>query len=69
VTNKAIQEAVTARVYYRCDRAMVVTNSLFTKSAIDAGTKTGCILIEREQLGAMVHSFRTKGQQGPQLSV
>jgi len=35
VSNKAIQEIVASKNYYRADRCMVVTNSSFTKSAID----------------------------------
>lgn len=33
VGNEAIQEANAARMYYRCQRALVVTNSSFTTSA------------------------------------
>lgn len=34
VSNKAIQEAVAAISYYKCSRAIVVTTSTFTKSAL-----------------------------------
>jgi HJR/Mrr/RecB family endonuclease len=34
VTNKAIQEVFTAKAHYKADKAMVVTNSFFTDSAI-----------------------------------
>ena len=58
VSNKAVQEAVTAREYYGCHHAMVVTNRSFTKGAKDAADRTRCQLIERQQLGAMIESFR-----------
>lgn len=35
VSNKAVQEIVAAINYYKADKAIVVTNSSFTKSAID----------------------------------
>ena len=35
VSNKAVQEIAAAKNYYNTDRAMVVTNSSFTKSAIE----------------------------------
>ena len=34
ISNKAIQEVVAAKKYYQADKAMVVTNSLFTTGAI-----------------------------------
>ena len=30
VGNKAVQEVVSAKIYYKCDIAMVITNSYFT---------------------------------------
>lgn len=41
VSNKAVQEAYTGAEYYGCDIAVVMTNSTFTKSAIDLAQRTG----------------------------
>ena len=58
VSNKAIQEAVTAVAIYNCHRSMVVTNSSFTKGAIESAAANNCELIDREQLGKLIASFR-----------
>lgn len=44
---RAIQEACTARIYYHCERAIVMTNSTFTPVAKELAAKTGVDLIER----------------------
>lgn len=44
VGNKAVQEAYSAKAYYNCNIAMVMTNSSFTQSAIDLARATGVIL-------------------------
>ena len=43
----AVQEAVSAREYYHCQRAIVVTNSTFTPTAIDYAKHTNTSLIEK----------------------
>ena len=47
---KALQEAIGARDYYRCDKAMVITNSYFTKSAIKFAKGTNCVIFDRDVL-------------------
>jgi len=58
VDNKAVQQAVTAKTIYRCHRAMVVTNSTFNESAKYAAERTACELVDRQQLGALIDSYR-----------
>lgn len=41
VGNKAVQEAYSGAAFYHCDVAAVMTNSSFTKSAIELGHKIG----------------------------
>ena len=41
VTNKAVQEIFAAKTFYNADRAIVVTNSVFTKSAIELAISNG----------------------------
>lgn len=42
----AVQEAVTGMAYYKCDRAMVVTNSSFTKAARDLARANNVLLLD-----------------------
>ena len=50
VSNKAIQEVVAGKAFYGCDEAMVITNSRFSKSAIQLGLKNNVILWDRSYL-------------------
>lgn len=47
VGQHAVQEVVSAKVYYNQDIAIVITNSIFTPGAKDFALKTGTRLIER----------------------
>lgn len=50
VGNKAVQEAVAAQKFYDCNRAMVVTNSIFTPEAIALARANDVILVSRNEL-------------------
>lgn len=50
VGNHAIMEAVAGAKYYKANRAMVVTNSRFTKSAVDLAKNNNVILWDRKIL-------------------
>ena len=50
VGNKAVQEANTARDFYKCDYAVVVTNAGFTKSARQVANACNVILLNEKQL-------------------
>lgn len=60
VGNAAVQEAVAAKSFYGCDEAMVVTNSTFTRSAIELAQATAVRLIGRRELQAYIddHNHR-----------
>ena len=45
---EAVREAVAALRAYKCDRAMVVTNSFFTSPARELAKSNDCVLIDRE---------------------
>lgn len=51
VGNKAIQEVVSARTFYACDEAWVITNAQFTKSAMELAQKCEVKLIDGYALG------------------
>lgn len=50
VSNSAVQEVVSGSKYYDADKAMVVTNNYFTKSAKELAKKNGVILWDRNVL-------------------
>lgn len=50
VGNKAVQEAYSGKAYYKSDKAVVITNSTFTKAAIELADSLDVILIDRTEL-------------------
>jgi len=46
----AVRQAVTALNLYDCDRAIVITNSYFSKTAIRLANSNDCILFDRATL-------------------
>jgi len=50
VNNSAVQEVVAGLSYYNCDKGIVVTNSYFTRSAIELAEKNNVILWDRDML-------------------
>lgn len=65
VGNKAIQEVVSARSYYSCDEAWVITNSQFTKSAFELAQKCNVKLIDGHSLNKLCEA-QTKIKSVPQ---
>jgi len=61
---KPIREAVTGMAVrqYGCTKAMVVTNSTFTKAAEFLAAESGCELIDREKLGEWVLAFQNSAR-------
>jgi restriction system protein len=55
---KAIQEAVAAKGYYGCSKAMVVTNSFFTQQAIELARRNQVELWDRNKLVAALLSVK-----------
>ncbi len=54
----AIQEIYTAKELYQIDRAIVITNSGFTRAAINAALKLDVILIDRNRLDEMIRNIQ-----------
>ena len=54
VGNEAVQEVFTAKAIYGCDKAVVVTNSHFTKQAMEDARKIGVELWDREKLDKLI---------------
>lgn len=47
VSNSAIQEVVAGAQHYGCDKSIVITNNVFSKSAIDLAQSNNVILWDR----------------------
>lgn len=60
VGNKAVQEALSAKTFYGCDAAMVVTNSYYTKSAKELAAASGVELIDREGLEEYLNDYNDR---------
>ena len=58
VGNKAIQEIVAAKNYYKTDKAMVITNSTFTPQAITLANANDVLLIDKESLDKLIEQAR-----------
>jgi len=50
----AVRQAVTALRIYHCDKAMVITNSTFSKPAIALADANDCVLIDGTRLNVML---------------
>lgn len=60
VGNSAVQQAISAKAFYNCDDAMVVTNSWFTKSAKELATTANVRLVDREGLQIYLDDYNQK---------
>ena len=60
VGNGAVQEAYTGAAYYKCDKAMVITNSEFTKAAIDEAKKIGVELWDGDKLKSEISKSKNE---------
>lgn len=54
VSNKAIQEVVASKAMYNCTRCIVLTNSFFTRSAIELASGNNVELIDRNGLKSLI---------------
>jgi len=50
VGNRAVQMILGAKSYYGCEEAWIVTNSFYTKAAIQMASKTNVVLVDRNGL-------------------
>lgn len=57
---RAITDAVAGITYRKCTHAMAITNSYFTKAAIEYARKTGCELVDRDVLAEWIYELQDK---------
>ncbi|WP_242174589.1 MULTISPECIES: restriction endonuclease [unclassified Pseudomonas] len=60
VGNSAVQQAISAKAFYGCDEAMVVTNSYFTRFAKELAGTAAVRLIDREGLQRYLDDYNQK---------
>ncbi len=58
VSRTAISDAVAGSVHYGCNRAMVITNSYFTKGAKEFANSTSCELVDRDILAEWIIDYQ-----------
>ena len=54
----AVRQVVTALRKYKCDKALVVTNSTFSSVAKELASTNDCALVDRNQLSKWVASYK-----------
>lgn len=57
----AVRQVVTALVRYKCDRAMVVANNVFSRPAKELAADNKCVLIDRDALTEWIVQFQDSG--------
>ena len=53
VKAEAVRQVVTGLRVYGCDRAMVITNSVFSRVAVQLADSNDCVLVDRSGLASM----------------
>ena len=59
---KAIQEIKSGKTYYKCDKAMVITNSYYTQNAKNLASRIGVQLFDRDDLIRIIKKHNNKNQ-------
>lgn len=57
VPTKAIQEIKSGKTYYKCDKAIVITNNYYTRNAQNLANSVGVQLIDRDDIIHILKSF------------
>lgn len=55
---EAVQQVVTALKFYNCDRAMVISNSYYSKVAKGLADSNDCLLINRDVLSSWIRGIK-----------
>lgn len=58
IDRTAVSDAVAAKAYYSCDRAMVITNSFFKSGAEQLAKANECVLIDRTELSKWIRAWQ-----------
>lgn len=59
VGNAAVQEVIAGRIFHKCSTSIVITNSTFTKSAVNLAKQDGKVeLIDRDALSLLIYKAK-----------
>jgi HJR/Mrr/RecB family endonuclease len=59
VSRRAVSDAYAGMAHYGCDVAMVITNSYFSKGAVDLASSTECRLVDRDTLAEWIDEYQS----------
>lgn len=62
VGREAISDAIAGVAHYRCNKAMVVTNSHFTPAAKTLAASNNCVLVDRDKLAEWMVEVNKRGK-------
>lgn len=62
VGSSAIQQINTAKNYYKCDYSIVITNSKYSKQAVDMAKKLGVILLDRTDFNNILNQYKQENK-------
>jgi hypothetical protein len=65
VSRRAVSDAVAGKQHYGFQHAMVVTNSYFTRGAVELAHSTGCELIDRHRLAEWILLYQQEAEGEP----
>jgi len=58
IDRRAISDASAGKDFYKCNKAMVITNSTLTESARTFAKEIGCVTVDRTELLAWIEEFK-----------
>lgn len=54
----AVQETIGGVLYYECDKGLIVTNSIYSQSALELARKAGILLVQRDDLKKWISKLK-----------
>jgi len=63
VPRAAVSDAIGGRQYFNCAKAIVVTNHVFSKSALELAESTDCLLVDYMKLSEWIRNFQAGRQE------
>ncbi|MBQ4558100.1 MAG: restriction endonuclease [Clostridia bacterium] len=62
VGSSAVQEINTGKNYFNCDYAIIMTNSFYSKQALDMSDKLGIILFDRNDVAKLLLNYKNNNK-------
>ena len=68
VSRRAVSDAVAGKEIYECNKAMVITNSYYSKGALELAKSTSCELVDRDQLSEWIYRYQNLNRKEETIS-